>query len=136
MGDPGELVDRLLRATNEHDVDGIEGCFAEDYENVTPSHPSRSFRGRAQVRRNWEQIFAFIPDLQAQVSRRAIDGETAWTEWVMTGTRRDGTPHEMRGVIVFGVGDRVAKWARFFLEPVDENAGSVDDAVRDQVARR
>jgi ketosteroid isomerase-like protein len=136
MGDPGELVDRLLRATNEHDVDGIEGCFAEDYENVTPSHPSRSFRGRAQVRRNWEQIFAFVPDLQAHVSRRAIDGEAAWTEWVMTGTRRDGTPHEMRGVIVFGVRDGVAKWARFFLEPVDENAGSVDDAVRDQVARR
>jgi ketosteroid isomerase-like protein len=135
MGDPGELVERLLRATNEHDVDGIEGCFAEDYENVTPSHPSRSFRGREQVRRNWEQIFAFVPDLQAQVSRRAIDGETAWTEWVMTGTRRDGTAHEMRGVIVFGVGDGVAKWARFFLEPVDESAGSVDDAVRDQVAR-
>jgi ketosteroid isomerase-like protein len=136
MCDPGELVDRLLRATNEHDVGGIEACFAEDYENVTPVHPSRSFRGREQVRRNWEQIFAFVPDLHAEVPQRAIDGDTAWTEWVMTGTRRDGTSHQMRGVVVFGVRDGVAKWARFFLEPVDENAGSVDDAVRDQVARR
>ncbi len=53
----------------------------------------------------------------------------------MTGTRRDGTPHQMRGVILFGVRDGVAAWARFYLEPVDGDSGSVDDAVREQVAR-
>jgi ketosteroid isomerase-like protein len=135
MNNPQEFVDRLLRATNDHDVDGIEACFAEDYENVAPAHPSRGFRGREQVRRNWDQIFAFVPDLHAQVSRSAIAGDTAWTEWEMTGTRRDGTPHEMRGVIVFEVHDGLASSARFFLEPLDEDAGSVDDAVRAQVAR-
>jgi hypothetical protein len=54
----------------------------------------------------------------------------------MTGTRRDGTGHHMRGVVVFGVGDGVAHWARFYLEPVDDGAGTVDDAVREQVVRR
>jgi ketosteroid isomerase-like protein len=129
------MVDRLLQATNAHDVDGVVACFAEDYENETPIHPARSFRGREQVRSNWEQIFAFVPDLRAEVRASAIDQETAWTEWEMTGTRRDGTTHHMRGVVVFRVRDGVAHRARFFLEPVDEGAGTVNDAVRAQVVR-
>lgn len=135
MDSPQEMVERLVRATNAHDVDAVAACFAEDYENETPAHPGRSFRGRAQVRRNWEQIFAFVPDVHAVVKGSAADGDTAWTEWEMTGTRRDGTPHQMRGVILFGVRDGVAAWARFYLEPVDGDSGSVDDAVREQVAR-
>jgi ketosteroid isomerase-like protein len=135
MHEAQAMVDRLLQATNDHDVDGVAECFAEDYENETPAHPARSFRGRAQVRRNWEQIFAFVPDLRADVTRSAADGETVWTEWDMTGTRRDGTPHHMRGVVVFGVRDGVAQWARLYLEPVDQDAATVDDAVREQVVR-
>jgi ketosteroid isomerase-like protein len=136
MDGPQAMVDRLLRATNAHDVDAVAGCFAEDYENETPVHPARGFRGREQVRRNWEQIFAFVPDLQAEVLRRAIDGDTAWTEWEMTGTCADGSAHHMRGVVVFGVHDGFARWARFYLEPVDEGDSTVDDAVREQVVRR
>ena len=135
MDGPGAMVDRLVRATNDHDIDALVACFAEDYENETPAHPARSFRGREQVRRNWEQIFGFVPDVRAEVLRRAIDGDTVWTEWQMTGTRRDGTAHHMRGVVMFGVGGGVARWARFYLEPVDEGAGAVDDAVREQVVR-
>jgi hypothetical protein len=87
------------------------------------------------VHRNWEQIFAFVPDLRAEVQGCVCDGDTAWTEWEMTGTRRDGTAHQMRGVVIFGVGDGVARWARFYLEPVDIGTGTVDDAVRNQVVR-
>src|SRR5947209_16365978 len=130
------MVDRLTQATNDHDLEGLVACFAEDYENETPVHPGRSFRGRDQVRRNWEQIFAFVPDLRAEVTRSTIDGESAWTEWEMTGTRRDGTAHQMRGVVLFGVRDGLAQWARFYLEPVDLADGTVDDAVREQVVRR
>jgi ketosteroid isomerase-like protein len=135
MGGTQVMVDRLLRATNEHDVDGVVACFAEDYENVTPVHPARGFRGREQVRRNWEQIFANVSDLRAKLVRCAIADDVAWTEWEMKGTRRDGSAHEMRGVIVFGVRDEVASWARFYLEPVDTDAATVNDAVRDQVVR-
>jgi hypothetical protein len=135
MDGPQDMVDRLVRATNEHDIDALVACFDDDYENETPAHPARGFRGRDQVRRNWEQIFAFVPDVHAEVLGRAIDGDTAWTEWDMTGTRRDGNAHHMRGVIVFDVANGVARRARFFLEPVDEGAGTVDDAVRGQVGR-
>jgi hypothetical protein len=39
----------------------------------------------------------------------------------MTGTRRDGTAHQMAGVILFGVRDG-RFWARFYLEPVQAGA--------------
>jgi hypothetical protein len=42
----------------------------------------------------------------------------------------------MAGVIVFGVADGLAQRARFYLEPVDEGASTVDDAVREQVLPR
>ena len=55
------------------------------------------------MRRNWEQIFGFVANLRADVTRQAIEGDTAWTEWEIQGTRRDGSAHHMRGVVVFGV---------------------------------
>lgn len=97
------MVERLLRTTIDHDLEALVACFAEDNENETPAHPARGFRGSEQVRRNWEQIFSFVPDLRAEVTRTAIDGEVVWTEWEMTGTRRDGTEHCTRGVVIFGV---------------------------------
>jgi hypothetical protein len=39
----------------------------------------------------------------------------------------------MRGVVIFGVEDGLAAWARFYLEPVQLDAGTVDQAVRRQV---
>lgn len=135
MDRAGAVIDRLVRATNDHDLDTLVACFAEDYVNETPVHPTRSFRGRDQVRRNWQQIFAFVPDLRADVTGRVVEGETVWSEWEMTGTRRDGTAHHMRGVIIFGVHDDAVDSARFYLEPVEDAAGTVDDAVRDQVVR-
>jgi hypothetical protein len=135
MSGPRQMVDRLLEATNDHDLEALVGCFAGDYENETPAHPARGFRGSCQVRRNWEQMFAFVPDLRAEVMRSAVDGDVIWTEWEMTGTRRDGSAHCMRGVVIFGVSDGVAQWARFYLEPVDHSAGTVDDAVREHVVR-
>jgi ketosteroid isomerase-like protein len=134
-GEVRDFVERLVAATNAHDIDALVGCFATDYVNETPAHPERGFVGDAQVRTNWEQIFAFVPDVHAELIRIAVEGDTAWTEWEMTGTRRDGTAHCMRGVILFGVRDRVAQWARFFLEPLDETATTVDDAVREQIVR-
>lgn len=135
MTEAQSLVGRLLQATNDHDVEALVACFSEEYRNETPVHPARSFCGRGQVRRNWEQIFGFVADLRAQVLRSAIDGDSAWTEWEMTGTRRDGSRHHMRGVVIFDIQQGLARSARFYLEPVDEGAGTADDAVRDQVVR-
>lgn len=124
---------RLEKATNDHDLDALVDCFASGYRNETPAHPDRSFQGTEQVRANWRQIFEFVPDVRSRVLGQAVDGSDVWSEWEMSGTRRDGTPHLMRGVIVFGLdGDRAVS-ARFYLEPVEQDGTTVDDAVRAQV---
>ena len=127
--EPGALVERLCQATNDHDLDALTRCFAADYRNETPAHPARGFQGRDQVRWNWEQIFAGVPDIRAEV-RWIADDRTAWSEWEMRGTHRDGFPHVMRGVVIFGVESGEFTWARFYLEPVEEAGGDVNDAVR------
>ena len=131
---PAAMVERLQEATNDHYLDALVGCFAPDYRNETPAHPERGFTGRDQVAKNWTQIFSAIPDVRAKVLRYAVDGDTVWSEWEHRGTRPDGTAHIMRGVVIFGVVDGLASWARFYLEPVQDSSGSVDDAVRRQVS--
>ena len=130
---PAAVIRRLERATNERDLEALVACFASDYRNETPAHPQRGFTGRDQVRVNWSQIFAAIPDLRCEVLACAVEGSTVWSEWEHRGTRPDGTPHLMRGVIVMGVTDGVIAWARFYLEPVQAQGGTVDQAVRQQV---
>lgn len=127
-------LDRLLAATNAHDLAALVDCFAEDYVNETPAHPARGFRGREQVARNWAQIFAGVPDVRAEVSDLSVDGDRVWSEWWMHGTRVDGARHEMTGVIVFDVRDGRAVHARFHLEPVERGGGDADAAVREAVA--
>ena len=129
------LTRRLLEALNAHDLDAIEGCFAPDFVNETPAHPARSFAGNDQVRRNWSQILGGVPDLRAQILRQSVDGDVAWTEWEMRGTRRNGTPHLMRGVSIFGAERDQVSWVRFYLEPVEAGGPAIDEAVRAQVAR-
>ncbi len=132
--DTHPFLDRLQQATNAHDLDAVVDCFSSTYRNETPAHPGRDFQGQQQVRVNWQQIFAFVPDIRATVLRSAGDGSEVWSEWEMSGTRLDGSAHLMRGAIIFDVADGRAISARFYLEPVDESVDTnVDDAVRNQV---
>ncbi len=78
---PTELVGRIRNAISERDLDELTSCFASDYLNEAPVHPSRGFRGRTQVRKNWERIIGGVPDITATVLRSVNDGGTAWSEW-------------------------------------------------------
>ena len=137
MGDTREpgaaLLDRLAAAASGHDLDALVGCFAPDYRNETPAHPAQGFTGRDQVRRNWEQIFAVMPDLAVRVLRSACDGDVVWSEWHMAGTRPDGTALQMAGVVIFGVRGGQFSWARWYLEPVQAGGPDVNQALRQRV---
>jgi ketosteroid isomerase-like protein len=133
MPDPLATIHRLVEATNADDLERLVACFAEDYALAAPSHPQRGFRGIEQVRRNWTQIFTGVPDIATRLVRTAVAGEVVWTEWEMSGTRRDGAEHHMAGVFVFGVvADRI-RWGRMFLEPVDKTGGDMNAALRQTV---
>lgn len=131
--DPLAVVRRMSSAANIRDIESLVRCFAADYRNDTPAHPARSFTGRQQVRSNWEQIFAAIPDLEIEIVDHAVRGSSVWTEQEHRGTRPDGTAHQLRGVVVFEVAGNEVAAARFFLEPVEAGGDDVTTAVRRQV---
>lgn len=128
------LAARLQEATSSHDIEGVVDCFTDDYVNETPAHPARSFHGREQVRRNWEQIFATVPDITTTVLDSAAAGDQLWSEWEMRGHRKDGEVFVMRGAIILtvtsdGSCDRASR-ARFYLEPVDRAEVDADHAMQ------
>jgi len=134
LSEPSAVVLRLQAATNAHDLDALVDCFTTDYVSEIPLHPSRSFRGGDQVRRNWAQILAAVPDLHSELVREAVEGGVVWAEWEWTGTRRDGAPHLMRGTTILGVEGRRIAWARFYMEPVVDDGVRIDAAVTQAVA--
>jgi hypothetical protein len=135
-GDPMAMLRRLEAATNAHDLEGLAACFALDYDNETPLHPARGFSGRVQVHRNWQAIFHGVPDLRARVLQAVSSGSEVWSEWEMSGRRRDGAQHLMRGVVIFTVEQGRAVRARFYLEPVDTADNDVNAAVSATVGSR
>jgi ketosteroid isomerase-like protein len=130
-----DFLDRLCDATNAHDIDGVVDLFHDDYESTMPVHPSRSFVGREQVRRNWTQIFAAVPGIEVEVLHWCPDGDQVWSEWEMRGTRADGAEHLMRGVMIFTVADGRAAALRFYMEPVDREQLDTDESVRQLLSR-
>lgn len=131
--DPLAAIDRLVQATNAHDIERLVACFAEDYALDAPAHPERSFRGTEQVRSNWTRIFAGVPDISARLLRSAVAGDTAWTEWEMSGTRGDGAAHRMLGVFIFGVAGGLIRWGRMFLEPLELGGPKAEGALSAQL---
>jgi hypothetical protein len=63
-----------------------------------------------------------------------VDGDTVWTEWEHRGTRKDGSPHRMRGVLILGMRDGLACWGRFYLELVEVDRADVSTAIRRDLA--
>ncbi|MGO4236510.1 nuclear transport factor 2 family protein [Pseudarthrobacter sp. YAF2] len=131
---PEGPVRRMLAAAGRHDLEAMVSEFAEDYRNTTPVHPARSFTGSAQVRKNWTALFAGLPDLTLTVHDAATgpDGKV-WLEWSNRGTRPDGSVQRAAGVAIFTLRDDKIAAAQFYLEPVDQDSGDVNEAVREAV---
>ncbi len=126
---PSEVLDRLLTATNAHDLDGLVDCFAVDYILTDPAHPARSFTGTTQVRKNWETIFAGVPDIRIEVDQRAVGEAGFWLEAAQTGTRRDGARLDNRMVFIASVVNGRITRAHVYVSPVEPGGPDVDAAV-------
>jgi ketosteroid isomerase-like protein len=128
------MVGRIRDAINEHDLEGLVDVFDPDVISETPAHPQRTFRGADQVRRNWEQIFAGVPDLHADLLDAVTHGDTVWSEWDWRGTRKDGSAHRMRGVTILRLKASRAVSVHFYMEPVEEGGPAAGEAVRQILA--
>jgi hypothetical protein len=130
------LLSRLEQALNAHDLELLVSCFDEQVVSEQPAHPSRSFRGRAQIEKNWTQLFAAFPELSASLVRSVVDGSVVWAEWDWHAHRTGGgSGLDMRGVTVQGVDRDRISWVRLYMEPDERDGGGVDEAIRERVGR-
>jgi hypothetical protein len=125
-----DVLERLHDAQNRHDLDAFVACFHADYRSDQPVHPDRAFTGREQVRQNWAEIFAGVPNFQAELLRSVQEGNTGWAEWHWHGTRVDGTRPDMRGVTIFGVREDRIAWGRLYLGDVEAAGQGIEQAVQ------
>ena len=132
--EPIDCMRRVQAAINAHDLEALADCFEENYNSTFPAHPDRAFVGRTQMRQNWSQILGGVPDLQAELLRAAVEGDTVWTEWEWRGTRRDGKSFLQRGVTLQGVAQGRIKWARLYMELVEEGGAGADASVQRTIA--
>ena len=125
-----DVMNRLLVALNAHDLDAFVECFTSDYRSEQPAHPSRAFEGGEKVRENWTNVFAGVPDFQAELLTSATTEESVEiAEWRWRGTYTDGTPFAMQGVTVMGIEDQHIAWGRLYMDVVEQDGGDIDAMV-------
>ncbi len=124
------FIGRLEKAGNRHDLTDLIACFAADYQSDPPNHPDRAFQGRAQVEMNWSAMFEEIPDFRMEVIDLAVHGNRVWVEWHWSGTLKDNTQFNWRGVIIFTVEADEIRAARLYMEPVQQAGPGIDATVK------
>jgi ketosteroid isomerase-like protein len=72
---------------------------------------------------------AGIPGFRAELVRSVDDGDTTWSERSWSGTRVDGQDFRVRGVALFEIRNGQITACRLYLEDVEHEAVSIDDAV-------
>ena len=96
-----ELLLELTAAFNAHDLDRIMSHFAEDASLDMPrgSKPwGTRFIGKDAVRKGLAMRFEMTPDVHYGEARHWASGRLGVSEWLLTGTTREGRKVEVRGV--------------------------------------
>jgi ketosteroid isomerase-like protein len=125
------LIEQLQEAQNAHDAARFAALFHDDYQSVQPAHPNRGFGGSDQVLLNWSTLFDNVPDFTSELLAWAVDGDTEWSEWHWHGTRREGSPLSMHGVIIVTVRNDLIAAARLYMEPTEVGGGDIDAVVHE-----
>jgi ketosteroid isomerase-like protein len=95
-----ELLVELCAAFNAHDLDRIMAHFAEDSSLDMPKGREpwgTRFTGKDEVRKGLAMRFETTADVNYGDDRHWVSGNMGVTEWLLTGTTRDGRKVEVRG---------------------------------------
>ncbi len=90
----------ITAAFNAHDLDAIMSYFADDATLDMPRGPDpwgARYVGKAAVRIGLAARFEGLPDVHYSDDRHWVCGNFGVSEWLLTGTRRDGTRIRVRG---------------------------------------
>jgi ketosteroid isomerase-like protein len=94
------ILMELEAAFNAHDLDRVLGYFAEDASLDMPRgrHPwGTRFIGKEGVRKGISMRFEATPDVHYGDGRHWVSGNMGVSEWLLTGTTKEGRKVEVRG---------------------------------------
>ena len=99
-----DFLQSFADAFNAHDTKAIMSHMTDDciFEaSAGPDANGETFIGQEQVKKAFENVFATFPDANWGNPRHFISGDRGFTEWVFTGTKKDGTKVEVTGCDLF-----------------------------------
>ena len=99
-----ETLKAFLDAFNRHDLDEVMTFFGDhpvfDFPRGQHAWGSRA-EGREEVRRLLATRFEGIPNVHYGEDRHFVCGSRGVSEWLLTGTTRDGKALRVRGCDLF-----------------------------------
>ncbi|MFC0865004.1 ester cyclase [Sphaerimonospora cavernae] len=104
MPDVRDLVDLVLGALNDHDVERALRHFSSDAVLVSPIGVAE---GHGEIAWYFEHLIKGFPDLGITVWHKVTCEDPMFTEWTMTGTHT-GPFLLPRGEVLDGTGRRIA----------------------------
>ena len=99
-----DVLKSLLEAFNRHDLDAIMTFFNDDPVLDMPRGPhpwGHRAEGQEDVRRLLATRFEGIPDIHYGDDRHFVCGDRGVSEWLLTGTDRQGKEIRVRGCDLF-----------------------------------
>ena len=99
-----EFLQSFADAFNAHDIDGIMTRMSDDCVFEASSGPDvdgQKFIGQEQVRSAFLDVFATFPDAHWDNPRHFFSQTRGFTEWVFSGTKKDGTKVEVTSCDLF-----------------------------------
>jgi steroid delta-isomerase-like uncharacterized protein len=82
-----EINQKLTDAFNSHDADAVAALFTEDAVVLDPQY-AEPLRGKDAIRKDIADFFTAFPDIQSRPGDLLASGDTAATEYHMTGTHK------------------------------------------------
>ena len=98
------LLARFAAAWNAHDVDALLDFMTDDgvfHASAGPGPFGATAVGREALRRAYADVWKTYPDAQWTNAIHFASGDRAFSEWLFTGTKADGTRVEVRGCDLF-----------------------------------
>ena len=108
-----DVLKAFLDVFNRHDLDDIMSFFGENPVFDFPRGPHEwgcRAEGREEVRRLLATRFEGIPNVHYGDDRHFVCGPRGASEWLLTGTTRDGKKVRVRGCDLFEfVGGKITR---------------------------
>lgn len=99
-----KLLEAFADAWNRHDIDGLMSMMTPDcvfQASGGNTVEGERYEGTQAVRAAYAAIFATYPDAHWGNARHFVSGDRGVSEWIFTGTLKDGKRVEVTGCDLF-----------------------------------